>query len=95
MLSDIEIAQGAKMEHIRDIAASLGIKEDELEYYGKYKAKMSNELWKRVKDNADSKLVLVTAINPTPAARARRLSSSSITCRSCPPRMTPCRSARP
>ena len=71
MLSDIEIAQGAKMEHIRDIAASLGIKEDELEYYGKYKAKMSNELWKRVKDNADSKLVLVTAINPTPAGEGK------------------------
>ena len=71
MLSDIEIAQGAKMKHIRDIAASLGIKEDELEYYGKYKAKMSNDLWKRVKDREDSKLVLVTAINPTPAGEGK------------------------
>lgn len=71
MLSDIEIAQGAEMKHIRDIAASVGITEDELEYYGKYKAKVSGELWNRVKDNDDGKLVLVTAINPTPAGEGK------------------------
>ena len=71
MLSDIEIAQGAKMKHIRDIAASIGIGEDELEYYGKYKAKMSSDLWNKVKDNKDGKLVLVTAINPTPAGEGK------------------------
>ena len=71
MLSDIEIAQGADMKHIRDIAASVGITEDELEYYGKYKAKVSRELWNRVKDNEDGKLVLVTAINPTPAGEGK------------------------
>lgn len=71
MLSDIEIAQNAKMKHIRDIAASIGIEEDELEYYGKYKAKMAYDLWDRVKDNKDGKLVLVTAINPTPAGEGK------------------------
>ena len=71
MLSDIEIAQSADMKHIRDIAASVGITEDELEYYGKYKAKVSRELWNRVKDNEDGKLVLVTAINPTPAGEGK------------------------
>ncbi len=71
MLSDIEIAQGAEMKHIREIAASVGITEDELEYYGKYKAKVSGELWNRVKDNEDGKLVLVTAINPTPAGEGK------------------------
>lgn len=71
MLSDIEIAQNAKMKHIRDIAASIGIDEEELEYYGKYKAKISSELWGRVKDNKDGKLVLVTAINPTPAGEGK------------------------
>ncbi|MCI8403757.1 MAG: formate--tetrahydrofolate ligase [Clostridia bacterium] len=71
MLSDIEIAQGAKMKHIRDIAASVGIDGDELEYYGKYKAKTSSELWNRVKNNKDGKLILVTAINPTPAGEGK------------------------
>ncbi|MCC8161351.1 MAG: formate--tetrahydrofolate ligase [Oscillospiraceae bacterium] len=71
MLSDIEIAQGAEMKHIRDIAASIGIDENDLEYYGKYKAKMSSDLWDKVKDNADGKLVLVTAINPTPAGEGK------------------------
>lgn len=71
MLSDIEIAQQAKMKHIREIADSVGITEDELEYYGKYKAKVSQELWNRVKDNKDGKLVLVTAINPTPAGEGK------------------------
>lgn len=71
MLSDIEIAQNAKMKHIRDIASSVGIGEDELEYYGKYKAKISPELWDRIKNNKDGRLILVTAINPTPAGEGK------------------------
>ena len=61
MLSDIEIAQNAKMKHIRDVAASIGIAEDDLEFYGKYKAKIASELWGKVKDNENGKLILVTA----------------------------------
>ncbi len=61
MLTDIEIAQSAKMKHIKDIAASIGIGEDELEYYGKYKAKLGDEVREKVKNNPDGKLVLVTA----------------------------------
>ena len=71
MLTDIEIAQAAKMKHIKDVAGELGIKEDELEFYGKYKAKMSEELIDRMKKNPDGKLVLVTAINPTPAGEGK------------------------
>lgn len=71
MLSDIEIAQNAKMKYIRDIASSVGIGEDELEYYGKYKAKISPELWDRIKNNKDGRLILVTAINPTPAGEGK------------------------
>ncbi len=71
MLSDIEIAQSAKMKHIRDIAHTIGIDEDDLEFYGKYKAKMSSEVWNKVKDNKNGKLVLVTAINPTPAGEGK------------------------
>ncbi len=71
MLSDIEIAQGAKMKHIKEIAASIGIPEDELEYYGKYKAKLGRETEERLKDNPEGKLVLVTAINPTPAGEGK------------------------
>ena len=67
MKTDIEIAQEAKMLHIREVAEKLGIAEDELELYGKYKAKLSDELIERVKDEPDGKLILVTAINPTPA----------------------------
>jgi len=69
--TDIEIAQEARMVHIRDIAAKLGITEDDLELYGKYKAKLSDTLWDKVKDNKDGKLVLVTAINPTPAGEGK------------------------
>ncbi len=75
MKSDIEIAQEAKMEHIGKIAAELEISEDELELYGKYKAKLSDELWERVKENPDGKLVLVTAINPTPAGEGKTTTS--------------------
>lgn len=71
MLSDIEIAQNAKMKHIRDVAASIGIAEDDLEFYGKYKAKIASELLGKVKDNENGKLILVTAINPTPAGEGK------------------------
>ncbi len=71
MLTDIQIAQSCKMEPIVEIAHKLEISEDELEFYGKYKAKLSNELWKRLKDKKDGKLVLVTAINPTPAGEGK------------------------
>lgn len=71
MLTDIEIAQQAKMEPIAKVAEKIGIKEDELEFYGKYKAKLSSDVWKRVKNNPDGKLVLVTAINPTPAGEGK------------------------
>ena len=71
MLTDIEIAQAAKMKHIKEVAASIGINEDELEYYGKYKAKMSEELIERMSKNPDGKLILVTAINPTPAGEGK------------------------
>lgn len=71
MKTDIEIAQEAKMLPIKDVAASYGISEDELELYGKFKAKLTDELWERVKDRPDGKLVLVTAINPTPAGEGK------------------------
>ena len=71
MKTDIQIAQEAEMMHIRDVAGTVGITEDELEFYGKYKAKLSDELWDRIKDNEDGKLVLVTAINPTPAGEGK------------------------
>lgn len=71
MKTDIQIAQEAKMTHIKQVAASLGIPEDELEYYGKYKAKFSDETWERIKENKNGKLVLVTAINPTPAGEGK------------------------
>ena len=67
MKTDIEIAQEAELKNIGEIAQGLGIGEDELEYYGKYKAKLSDGLWERISKNDDGKLVLVTAINPTPA----------------------------
>lgn len=71
MKSDIEIAQDAQMIHIREVAKQLGVEEEELEYYGKYKAKLTDELWDRVKEEEDGKLVLVTAINPTPAGEGK------------------------
>ena len=71
MKTDIEIAQSAKMKHIKDIAKNLNITEDDLEYYGKYKAKLSNELWEKLKNKKDGKLILVTAINPTPAGEGK------------------------
>ena len=71
MKTDIEIAQEAVMQPIKEVAADYGITEDELEFYGKYKAKISDELWESVKDRPDAKLVLVTAINPTPAGEGK------------------------
>jgi formate--tetrahydrofolate ligase len=71
MKSDIQIAQEAKLKNIKDVATQLDISEEDLEYYGKYKAKLSDELWEKVKKNPDGKLVLVTAINPTPAGEGK------------------------
>lgn len=71
MITDIEIAQQAKLENIKDVAAKLGMTEDDLEMYGKYKAKLSDEYMESVKDNQDGKLILVTAINPTPAGEGK------------------------
>ncbi len=71
MLSDIEIAQNCTMLPIGKVAEKAGLLEDELEYYGKYKAKISDDAWKRLKDKPDGKLILVTAINPTPAGEGK------------------------
>ena len=75
MKTDIQIAQEATMLPIKDVAASIGIKEDDLEPYGKYKAKISDELINRTKKNPDGKLILVTAINPTPAGEGKTTTS--------------------
>ncbi len=79
MKSDIEIAQEASLWHIKDVAAKAGIKESELEFYGNYKAKLSDELEKRVADDPDGKLILVTAINPTPAGEGKTTVSIGLT----------------
>ena len=75
MKTDIEIAQEAVMEPIGKVAEKIGIGEDDLELYGKYKAKLSNELIKRVEERPDGKLVLMTAINPTPAGEGKTTTS--------------------
>ena len=75
MKTDIEIAQEAKMLPIKEVAAAYGIGEDDLELYGKYKAKITDELWNEMKDRKDGKLVLVTAINPTPAGEGKTTTS--------------------
>lgn len=75
MKTDIQIAQEAVMAPIKEVAESIGIKEDDLELYGKYKAKLSDELWDAVKERPDGKLVLVTAINPTPAGEGKTTTS--------------------
>ena len=75
MKTDIQIAQEAEMIHIKDVAAQLGIQEDDLELYGKYKAKLSDGLMEQVKGNKDGKLILVTAINPTPAGEGKTTTS--------------------
>lgn len=71
MLTDIEIAQQAEMEPIKNVAAKLGMSEDDIEMYGKYKAKISDEYMQSVKNNENGKLILVTAINPTPAGEGK------------------------
>lgn len=75
MLTDIEIAQQAKMKKITEIAAGLGIEEDEVEQYGHYKAKLNQKLFNRLADKPDGKLILVTAINPTPAGEGKTTTS--------------------
>ena len=71
MLSDIEIAQNAQMKPIMEIANNLGIDPDDVELYGKYKAKLSEQLYTKLENKEDGKLVLVTAINPTPAGEGK------------------------
>ncbi len=71
MKTDIEIAQEACLLPIKEVAAKLEISEDDLEYYGKYKAKLSDELWNHLQEKEDGKLILVTAINPTPAGEGK------------------------
>ena len=71
MLSDVQIAQNAKLEPIGAVAARCGLLEDELELYGKYKAKVSEEALRRLSKKPDGKLILVTAINPTPAGEGK------------------------
>ena len=75
MKTDIQIAQEAQMKPIKEGAETIGIQEDDLELYGKYKAKLSDELWDQIKDRPDGKLVLVTAINPTPAGEGKTTTS--------------------
>ena len=75
MKSDIQIAQEATLLPIKEVAASIGIEEDDLELYGKYKAKISDELIEKSKNNPDGKLILVTAINPTPAGEGKTTTS--------------------
>ena len=75
MKTDIEIAQETRMLPIKEVAAGYGISEDDLELYGKYKAKITSELWERIQGKPDGKLVLVTAINPTPAGEVKTTTS--------------------
>ena len=75
MKTDIQIAQEASMEPIKDVAASYGIAEDDLELYGRYKAKLSDALIRKTKDNKNGRLILVTAINPTPAGEGKTTTS--------------------
>ncbi|MBO6111442.1 MAG: formate--tetrahydrofolate ligase [Lachnospiraceae bacterium] len=78
MKSDIEIARSAKLLPIKAVAKETGIEEDELELYGKYKAKLSDELMERIRGNKDGKLVLVTAVNPTPAGEGKTTTTIGI-----------------
>ena len=79
VLSDIEIAQAAHPESIVKVASKLGISEDDLECYGKYKAKISPSVLKNLKDKPDGKLILVTAITPTPAGEGKTTTSVGLT----------------
>ena len=71
MLSDIEIARNSDMKKITEVASLIGISESELELYGKYKAKLSDDLLKRLENKKNGKLILVTAVNPTPAGEGK------------------------
>ena len=71
MLTDIQIAQQADIRPVKEIAAKIGIDEDELELYGKYKAKLSERAITALSERPDGKLILVTAINPTPAGEGK------------------------
>ena len=71
MKTDIQIAQEAKMKPIKEIASSIGILDEELELYGNYKSKINFDIWSRLKDKEDGKLVLVSAITPTPAGEGK------------------------
>ena len=77
-MTDIEIAKSVELEKITDIASKIGIEEDELELYGKYKAKISNTVYKRLKNKENGKLILVTAINPTPLGEGKTTISIAI-----------------
>ena len=77
-MTDIEIAKNVKLKNITEIAKNIGIKEDEIEVYGKYKAKISNEVSKRLKEKENGKLILVTAINPTPLGEGKTTVSIAI-----------------
>ena len=79
MKTDIQIAQEADMMHIREVAAKLDIAEEDLEFYGKYKAKCSEELWDKIRDRKNGKLILVTAVNPTPAGEGKTTTSVGLT----------------
>ncbi len=78
MLTDIQIAQNAKMEHIGKIAEKIGLTENDIDFYGKYKAKIAPEVFKKLKDKKDGKLILVTAINPTPAGEGKTTTTVGI-----------------
>jgi formate--tetrahydrofolate ligase len=78
MKTDVEIAQAAQMKPISQVAAELGLGEDDLELYGKYKAKVSLEVWKQLKDRPNGKLILVSAINPTPAGEGKTTNTVGI-----------------
>ena len=77
-MTDIEIARNTKLEQITQIADKLGIKEDELEQYGKYKAKINEEAFKRLQNKKDGKLILVTAMSPTPMGEGKTTVSIAI-----------------
>ena len=79
MLTDIEIAQQAKIKRIYEIAEKLGLEDDDIEPYGHYKAKLSEKLSEKIKDKVDGKLILVTAINPTPAGEGKTTVSVGLT----------------
>ena len=78
MLTDIEIAQQANILPIREIASKLGLAEDDYEPYGKYKAKLTEELFQKLENKQDGKLILVTAINPTPAGEGKTTTTTGL-----------------